>query len=176
MDIMGDKVVLRDVLAQDEEMLQTLIEDPEIIRVTGGYARSASCGHPIKQYFSAFHPIRGLYQVTTYHIIADHADPRSGLGIIVLSNADLKEKTAKLYIKLIKSARRKGYGRDAVNCLASHALSEWKLNHIYASILEQNTASRKLFEACGFQLEDLRKSSIHRDGREQKVCLYGRGG
>lgn len=168
MDIMGDKVVLRDVLAQDEELLQTLIEDPEIIKVTGGYSHSASCDHRTRQFFSASHP-------GTYYIIADQAEPQSGFGIIVLSNADIKEKTAELYIKLIKSARRKGYGRDAVSCLISHAFSEWKLKHIYASILEQNTASRKLFEACGFQLEGRHKSSLHRDGQEQNVCLYGRG-
>lgn len=167
MDIAGNTVILRALEEQDSKMLKNLIEDPETAKVTGGYSASVSYEHQMDWFLSAQGPslcLRG--------VIADRENPREALGVIVLSNVDSDKKTAEIYIKLMKSARRKGYGQDAVTALVSYGFSRLGLSCIYSSILEYNTASRRLFEKCGFRQEGIHKRGAGRDGRPRTVCVY----
>lgn len=167
MDIVGNKVLLRAVEEQDRGMLVSLINDPEITKVTGGYSYSSSYEHQINWFRSIPNSVGSLHS-----IIADRKSPQIALGIIILSPADLNDKSAEIYIKLIKSVRGKGYGQDAVNVLVSYAFRELRLNSIYANILDYNTASRRLFESCGFKQEGIHKSRIDRDGCCRSICIY----
>ena len=153
MDITGNKVVLRTVEEQDQEMLLNLIEDPEAAKVTGGYHLPVSYDHQIKWFRSMENSADSLYR-----IIAERENPRNGLGI---------------YIKLMKSVRGKGYGQDSVKALVGYAFREMGIGHIYSNILENNISSRRLFEKCGFKQEDMYKSNLEKEGYCRKVCVYG---
>lgn len=166
-NVIGDKVLLRAIEEQDKEMLMNLSSDPEIIKVTGRYSYSASSDYQL----SGFYPVSSFAD-SLHRIIADRNSPRTALGIIILSHMDLKNKAAEIYIKLMKSVRKKGYGQDAVNIMVSYAFHEFGLTCIYSRILEYNTASRRLFEKCGFKQEETYKSRIYRDGCCQNVCIY----
>lgn len=168
MVIAGNRVVLRSVEEQDQEMIRNLVADPEIVKVTGGYLPLTSCGHHI-EWFRAMSGSAG----SLYEIIADKGRPRTALGVIILSYGKSEVGAAELFIKLMRSARRKGYGEDAVNALVSYAFREQGIRHIYSNILEDNTASRRLFEKCRFRQEDIRKSNIYKNGSYRKVCRYG---
>lgn len=167
MNITGNKVILREIEEPDQEMLLALIKDPEIEKVTGGYPYSLSYGHQMS-WFRSLPDSPGSMR----NIIADKEKPEAALGILILSDAELKNGTAEIYIKLIKSARGKGYGRDAVNAIAAYGFEERKLKCIYANILENNTVSRKLFERCGFWQQGVHTSRVFRDGKERRVCTY----
>lgn len=167
MDAAGDKVILRGMKEQDRELLLNLVEDPEITKVTGGYPCSLSCDRQMRWFCSLPESAGNLRG-----IIGDKESPAEGLGIIILSDVSSKYKTAEIYIKLIKSARRKGYGQDAVNVLVSYAFHELGLKQIYANILKHNLASRRLFEKCGFKQEGTYKSREYKEGRYRNVCKY----
>ena len=167
MKMIGKKVVLRDAGMQDHELLQSLIYDPEIVKVTGGYGNAGLW--TLRSGRSGYGPVAsgGLRK-----IIADQEEEQTGIGMILLSHVDAENKTAEVYIKLLRAARGRGYGRDAVSVLVSCAFRELGLDHIYASILEYNTASRRLFESCGFQWEHTRKTRADQEGRCKNVCRY----
>ncbi len=167
--ITGRKVLLRAAEEQDRVLLLGLIQDPEIVKVTKGYRSPVFGGSP-QDGVRFLQVPAGCFR----RVIADREHPESGLGIIQLSDLDGKSKTAQIHIKLLKSARGRGYGRDAVNILVSYAFEDLLLDSIRSCILENNTASRRLFEACGFRLEEMHKSSTDRDGRSRKVCTYVR--
>lgn len=169
MEITGDKVVLRSMEEQDEEMLKELIEDPKIAKVTGGYSGPVSYDHQINWFHSAAFSRGGLHG-----IIADKDNPRTGIGIIILSDTGREEKKAEIYIKVARAFRRKGYGRDAVAALVSYGFCELDLGFIYANILEYNTASRRLFETCGFKQEEIYKSRTDKGGCGRRVYVYGK--
>lgn len=170
MNITGNKVVLRAMEEQDKEMLLDLIKDPEISKVTGGYSRPMSYEHQIRWFRSGSDTVNGVHS-----IIADRREPRVSLGIISLSNVDPIAGTARIFIKLRKADRQKGYGEDAVTALVSYAFRELKLNHIYSNILEYNQASRRLFEKCGFKQEAVRETRGFQNGHSRNVYLYGIG-
>jgi RimJ/RimL family protein N-acetyltransferase len=167
MKIVGNRVILRTIEEQDQEMLLSLIKDPEIAKVTGGYSGPISYGHQMN-WFRSLPDFPGDLR----GIIADKKHPEIGLGIILLSHGNSQKGASEIYIKLRKSVRGKGYGQDAINVLVSYAFCELQLNCIYSNILEYNMASRRLFEKCGFQLEKMDKSRFEQDGNYAKVCSY----
>lgn len=166
-DITGGKVILRTAKMQDREMLLNLIRDPEIMKVTKGYQNPVTGRYLVGRFGSPEAPAGSVRR-----IIADQGDPESGLGIIMLSDLNKENRTAKMQIKLLRSARGRGYGRDAVDALVSYAFRELGLDCICSSILEDNTASRRLFEACGFQQEGIHESRADRNGHCRKICSY----
>ncbi len=168
MEIGGKRVVLREIEEQDEEMLLHLNKVPEAGKVTGGYSSQVSYAHQMDWFRSL---ADGAGNVRS--IIADRKRRAKGLGILVLSDVDLRNGTAEIYIKLIRSARGKGYGEEAVKAVVSYGFRELKLKHIYANILESNMASRRLFEACGFRKESVHQSKAYKDGHYENVCCYG---
>lgn len=168
MEITGDRVILRTIQEQDRELLLNLINDPEITRITGGYSLPASYEHQMDRFRFVPESIGRLYS-----IIADRKNPQNGFGILILSDIDLNRKTAEIYIKLTTLVRGQGYGQDAVNTLAAYVFSELGLSRICANILESNTASRKLFEACGFKLEQVHRHTIH-GSKCRNVYVYER--
>lgn len=168
MNLTGEKVILRAMEEQDQDMLLNLIQDPYTVKTTGGYPCPASYEHQTDWFGSLSDPAGSVRRV-----IAGKTCPQEGLGIFVLSNLDPKGKTGEIYIKLLQSARQKGYGEDAVNTFVSYGFGTLRLSHIYAHILEHNTASRKLFEKCGFELEAVCESRLHNKDNGRKVCVYG---
>lgn len=168
MKIAGDKVILRAIEEQDRELLFNLIRTSESGTAAGGYPVPKSYGHQMNWFRSAKDCTDGLRC-----IIADRERPEAGLGIILLSNMDFHNGEAEVYIKLMKSARGKGYGEDAINALVSYGFLELRLKHIYSNVLERNLASQKLFEKCGFKMEGVHRSKAHKDGHYENVCVYG---
>ena len=126
MEIAGNKVVLRPVEEQDREMLMNLIADPEIVKVTGGYFSTSSGDLQMNWLRAMSNSPESLYEV-----IADRDNPRMALGIIILSHDKEERGKGELYIKLMNSARKKGYGEDAVNTLVSHAFCEQGINCMF---------------------------------------------
>lgn len=168
-NITGKKVILRAVREQDAKMLSSLIRDPEIVKVTKGYPDPASGRDPADQ-----GRFLSVSDGSVRRVIVDRENPESGLGMIILSHMDERDKTAQIYIKLLRSARGMGYGRDAVDALVSYAFDGLLLNCVCSGILENNAASRRLFEACGFRLEGTHESGTDREGRSRRVCVYVR--
>ena len=105
-------------------------------------------------------------------VIADKERPENGLGIIILSDMDLENGAAEIYIKLAGIFRGKGYGQDAVNALVAYAFDRLGLSRIYSDILEYNTMSRRLFEKCGFRQEGFRRGRGFKKGSYRNVCVY----
>lgn len=166
-NITGSKVVLREIEKQDRGMLLGLIRDPEIVKVTKGYQSPVPAVYSMNS--------SGFLQVPAgsfRRIIADQEDPETGLGIIMLSDVNTAGRSAQIQIKLVKYARGKGYGRDAVNALVCYAFQEMGLICVSSSILEDNMASRRLFEACGFRQEGIHESRADKNGHCRKVCSY----
>lgn len=166
MKIEGNKVILREMGEQDQEMLLNLIQDPEIEKMTGGYSSPVSYEHQIN-WFRSQSDSAGSVRC----IVADKEKPETGLGILILSNVNEINGTAELYIKLLRQARGMGYGADSVNTLVCYAFRERKLSCICSKILEDNIASRRMFEKCGFKQMGICKSKI-KDGCCRNVCSF----
>lgn len=168
MNIVGERIILRAIEEQDNEILLELINDPKTERMIGGYSYPISYKHQ-KDWFQSLNEKNVLRCMIT-----DKNQPDISIGTVILSDIDMKNGTAEIHIKLTRNVRGKGYGTDAVNTMIKYAFDELRLNCIYSIIMEYNTASLKLFEKCGFQLEGRLRSRVYKNGHYADVYSYSK--
>ena len=165
MFIKGERVLLRAVELHDADILRQMINDEEIERMMWGYSFPVAHHQQIKW----IENLSGEKSVFRAMIDVDGA----AIGTIILSDIDMRNGTAEIHIKLAETAQRgKGYGTDAVRALLGYAFNELRLNCIYCRIKEDNIASRKLFQKCGFVQEGCLRSRVYRNGRYHDFYEY----
>lgn len=165
MFIKGEKVLLRAIELSDADVLQAMINDEEIERMMAGYSFPVARHQQLKW-------IENLSgEKSTFRAMID-VDGR-GIGTVILSDIDMRSGTAEIHIKLAQSSERgKGYGTDAVKALLGYAFRELRLNCVYCRVKEDNIASQKMFEKCGFMKEGCLRSRVYRQGRYYDFYEY----
>lgn len=165
MFIQGKKVLLRAVELSDAELLRDMMNDSDIERMVGGYS------FPVSQH----QQLRWIENLANEKNVLRAIIDVDGtaVGTVMLTDIDMKNGTAEGHIKLARSAERgRGYGSDAMSALVGYAFNELRLNCVYCRIKEDNVASRRMFEKCGFRREGCLRSRIYRDGRHYDVYEY----
>ena len=158
MFIKGEKVLLRAIELDDANVLQQMINDEEIEQMMWGHSFPVARHQQVKWIENL------LNEKSVFRAMIDVAG--ATVGTIILSNIDMWNGNAEIHIKLANACERdKGYGTDAVTALVSYAFNELRLNCIYCRIKEDNIASQKLFEKCGFVKEGCLRSRVYRNGR-----------
>ncbi len=165
MFIKGEKVLLRAIEVSDADILRDMINDEEIERMMWGYSFPVAKHQQVKW-------IENLSgEKSTFRAIIDIDG--TAVGTIILSDIDMRNGTAELHIKLAKfSDRGKGYGTDAVHALLRYAFQELRLNCVSCRVKEDNIASQKLFEKCGFVKEGCLRQRVYRQGRYYDFYEY----
>lgn len=165
MFIKGKKVLLRAVELEDADVLQQMINDEQIERMMGGYSFPVARHQQIKW-------IENLSnEKSVFRAMIDVGG--TAIGTIILSDIDMRNGTAELHIKLAEACERgKGYGTDAVTALLAYSFDELRLNCIYCRVKEDNIASQKMFEKCGFTKDGCLRSRGYRNGRYYDFYEY----
>ncbi len=169
MIIHGEKVLLRAVEEADNQLLLSLINDPDTEMMLGGSSWPVSEAEQLK-WFEHQERSRDVLRC----IVALKEDGKA-IGTIILSDIDQKNATGHIHIKMSKDGGRgKGYGTDAVNTLVQYAFDELRLNCIYANILSYNEASIKLFERCRFKRDGVLRQRVFKKGTFFDLLAYSR--
>lgn len=165
MFVKGNKVLLRSIELSDAELLRSMMNDEDIEQMMWGYSFPVSYHQQVKW-------IENLSnERSVFRAIID-VDGNS-IGTIILSDIDMRSGTAEIHIKLAKNSERgKGYGTDAVLALLKYSFDELRLNCVYCRVKEDNIASQKLFEKCGFIKEGCLRSRVYRNGRYYNFYEY----
>jgi Acetyltransferases, including N-acetylases of ribosomal proteins len=167
MNIEGEKVILRAIEAKDNELLQSIINNPEIENALGGWSFPVSAQNQLDWFGSQKYDDRLL------RCIIELKENKQAIGVVILSDIDYKNGTAEIHIKLDSGDfRKKGYGTDAIKALLHYAFYELRLNLVYARVNSNNLPSQKLFEKCGLLLEGTLRSRIFKQGKFVDVLSY----
>ena len=67
---------------------------------------------------------------------------------------------------------RQGYMSEAVQAIVAFAFTEMQLSRIEAACLDENAASRRLLETCGFKYEGVAQAYLQIGGRWRTHVLY----
>lgn len=94
------------------------------------------------------------------------------LGCVDLYDFDFRDSKAAVGIFICESERRKGYARKAVALLCDYVSKIYNLNQLYAFVASDNSESRSLFSACGFEQTACLKEWIQRGMEFKDVVLY----
>ncbi len=166
MNIYGEKIVLRAVEDADNAMLLSLINDPDTEILLGGSSPPVSEAEQFK-WFEHQKRSQAVLRCT----VALQDDGKA-IGVIILSDIDMKNATGNIHIKMSKDGRSKGYGSDAVKTMVQYAFEELRLNCIYANILSYNEISIKLFEHCGFKRDGVLRQRVFKKGKFVDMLAY----
>ena len=161
MIIQGDEIILRAIEAEDNELLLSLVNDPETEIMIGGYSWPISKTNQERWFEKQIDNTGNIMRC----IIALKRNNQP-IGTIILSDIDQKNGTAEIHIKISNNGYRgKGYGADAIKTIVDYAHNELRLNCIYSTILDYNEASIRLFEKCGFRREGILRARVYKGGR-----------
>lgn len=166
--IYGERIVLRGVETSDNQMLLSLINDPDTEMMLGGSSWPVSETEQLKWFER-----QEQNKTSLRCIVATKDDEMKAIGTLILSEIDQKNGTGHIHIKMSRDGvRGKGYGTDAVMALTKYAFEELRLNCIYANILPYNEVSIHLFEKCGFQRDGVLRARVFKRGKFYDVYAY----
>ena len=158
----GEHIYLRALDRDDLDFIHQIENDEELWELSQTitpYSR-----YVLEQYLENSH--RDIYEVKQLRLVICNQSEES-IGMIDLFDFDFKNKRAGVGI-LVKDIfqRQKGYGKEALQLLTNYAKNRLNLHQLYCNIIENNTASLKLFQSENFEIVGLKKI-----GRMKKVSL-----
>lgn len=167
MNIKGKFVILRAIEKQDLELMRQMLNDPEIENLVVGWAFPVSKYQQEQWYENNINDINNLR-----FIIETQED--GALGIATLTNIDWKNRRAFHGIKLAnKEKRTKGIGTDVVMAIMRYAFDELQLNRLDGSWFDDNIASKKLYQKCGWKVEGRIRRCIFKNGKYRDLDVVG---
>lgn len=95
------------------------------------------------------------------------------LGHIHFNYINERHGTFSLGILLDQSARRKGYGCEAMAICMKYAFEERRLHKFEGYCLDENFASQRMMEALGCQKEGVSRECVYLGGKWHSRILYG---
>ena len=167
MNIIGEKIILRAMEEKDTELLLSIINDPEIEYLLGGWSFPVSSQNQIDWFNSL------KYTTSEMRCVIEIKELAKAIGVVMLTEIDYKNGNAEIHIKLVNTeCRRKGFASEVIRCMVQYAFEELRLHAIYARVSEHNVASKSLFEKCGFVIEGLLKERLYKRGKYINVLSY----
>lgn len=94
-------------------------------------------------------------------------------SIALCRGSDVYARTAELGYWLAEDFWGKGIMTEAVQRICEEGAGRWEdLLRIYAEPFAHNTASRRVLEKAGFQLEGILRHGVCKRGRVYDACMY----
>ena len=90
-----------------------------------------------------------------------------------VSQPDVHRFSAEIGYWLSQEHWGKGLMTKAVKKTSQYALEQCGIVRLYADVVEQNKASRKLLSNCGYQLEGVFPKHIYKNGQFYDQYVYG---
>ncbi len=96
------------------------------------------------------------------------------IGLVEIDEILWTHRVGGLAVAIGRSEHRgHGYGTQACRLALDFAFDELNLHRITVTVFSYNTASRRLFERLGFQLEGVYREFLERDGQRHDMLLFG---
>ena len=166
MNLLGNKVYLRNIEKEDVEILKILVNDKDVSTNVVGWSRPISAMEH-EMWFA------NLKNDNSFrYIISCVDDKNKAYGTAIISRIDWKNRNCSIDIKLLKDFQGSGYGSETIQLLKDYIFNELNMNRISINILEYNKASIKLFEKMGFVLEGVQRKAIYKKGKYNNLYLY----
>ena len=159
--ILGHKVAFRAPEEGDLELLQTMINDPQISSLVGGFSFPVSLAAQ-REWFK-----RSLGHSHTQRFIVVDRESGDAIGMTGLWNIDWQARSALTALKIADTATRgKGLGTDAIRTLVAYAFDQIGLHRLWSEIVVYNAASKRAYvEKAGFRVEGTNRESMYRNGQ-----------
>jgi ribosomal-protein-alanine N-acetyltransferase len=164
-----DRLILREVVAEDANGLLVFRGDPEAQKYNLV---------PMKDTLEAVALVRTMqaWYASGYAIQwgITLRDEHQVLGLCGLHDWNRKHHRASIGYDLARSHWGQGIATEAMRAVLRYGFEQWNLNRIEAITIVDNARSIRLLERLGFQLEGIRREhSLEKDGLFHGSAVYG---
>ena len=166
MNLIGEKVILRELRFDDMIVLNNLINDNEISNNVVGWSKPITLEEQ-NNWFKNLDKDKNIR-----YAICKKNDIDNALGTVIISKIDWKNRNCSIDIKIKSDNQNQGIGNSTISTCIKYIFEELNLNRIYVNILSYNKSSQKLFEKKGFKLEGIQKQAIYKKGKYHSLLLY----
>ncbi|MDT2719649.1 GNAT family N-acetyltransferase [Enterococcus gallinarum] len=168
MNIKSENFILRAIELSDQDYLKQMLNDASIENSVGGWSFPIS-EKTQNKWFQDFENTLDDVKLVIENYQGEF------IGLIGASNIDLKNGNAEVHIKLINNkVKNKGIGTEVMTAFIEYCFNHLRLHCVYASILEDNVSSIKMFKKCGFSEEGVLKDRIFKNGVFKNIIILSR--
>lgn len=154
MNIRGNNILIRALELDDMECLLDIINDEEFEFMSGSWS------FPISKYQQMKWFEKNSISDDVIKLAIENENGEL-IGIVDLRDIDWKNRSLKQGLKILKNYRNRNYGEDTLKTIMKYVFEELQFNRMSTSILESNTASKKLYiEKCKWTIEGMYRQTI----------------
>jgi RimJ/RimL family protein N-acetyltransferase len=165
----GSSVRLRPLTAADYPLAFSWYNDPEVVAPYDRFSVDTMDGFVRAVESAARDPAS-----TAPRYLVERRENASAIGFVGHYAAHpILEYVDVWYVLGDRSARGKGYGREAVRLLVDHLYGSTAVERVGATCDVENLASSRLVEGLGFRREGTLRSALFHHGRWHDVHVYG---
>ncbi len=144
-NVVTDRLTLRDIIAQDTELIVDWRSDPEIYKY---FLES----HPIdKKEHLDWYWNKYIFDPDRFDYMAIRRDTGRAIGVFGIKREDSSSKEVEVSYMLSPEERRKGYASEAVIALMDYIKKEWECKSVIAKIHKDNRSSIRLVLKLGYR-------------------------
>ncbi len=163
-------VILRPVEISDVDYTHKWHSNPELYQTLVGPFRDVSL--EVEKAWIAERVANSDQEVNRMICLEGQKAP---IGLISVREIDWMARKAHLTGIFIGDAqhRGKGYGYQALCQMMQYCFDTLELNKVWTHILDDNQASIRIFEKCGYKIEGHLRQHTYKDGQFRDVVLVG---
>jgi len=163
----GQRVYLRPLERTDAPLLQTWINDQDVIRNLLNFRPMNLQGE--EEFLDKVTRDPDLLILG----IALRSDDRL-IGNVVLHRIQSRDRQAGFGILIGEKAEwSRGYGTEATRLIVRYAFDVLNLNRVWLHVLEDNQRGQRAYEKVGFKVEGVLRQSAFREGRYLDTITMG---
>ncbi len=149
MNIETKQFVMRSVEPEDAKFLADLLNDQEVRDSLGAYNLVFPTSVELEEKWIADAIKRSDQAVM---ILTKRATGKP-LGLVVLSDMNLRNASAHLSIILERKSWDKGYGTEAVSGVLIHLFGKMNMHRVWLRVDQRNARAIRCYEKCGFRMD-----------------------
>ncbi|WP_338696018.1 GNAT family protein [Streptomyces sp. Q6] len=162
----GERTVLRPFTEADAETMAAIIEDPEVVRFTGGPASFAP------ERLRSWYGSRGAQDDRLDLAVTDRATGEL-VGEVVLNDWDPDHRHATFRTLVGPRGRGRGLGTEAARLIVGYGFATAGLHRIGLEAYADNVRARHVYEKLGFVVEGVRRQVALHDGVWRDEVVMG---
>ncbi|EGX59998.1 acetyltransferase [Streptomyces zinciresistens K42] len=154
----GELTVLRPFTEADAAVMGAIIEDPEVVRLTGEPA-----GDLTPRRLRAWYGTRSEQDDRLDLAVTDRATGEL-VGEVVLHDREAAARGCTFRTLIGPRGRGRGLGTEATRLIVGHAFEQLGLHRVQLEVYGHNHRARRVYEKAGFVVEGVRREADFRDG------------
>lgn len=166
MEIIGEKIILRQIKETEVDALLTIINEPEI-RFLG----DTSLPFPIKK-DSVLKYIGLTNNSSTYVYGIFEIESDTIIGNLAIHNFNLIHQNCEIGINISNKYREKGFGKESLQLIINFLFQNTPMHKIKINVFAFNQNAIKLYENLGFSLDGILREEIFKSNAFQDMLLY----